>query len=189
GATPINEKSIPEGAEQIFLMSPKISETLKEDLAWATYALLRKTNTISVLILMQDAFCVRGYWNAPKHISKEQVIGWFEIQINKIGLSNMKETLYFPQAEDTELWEMLPKGTHSLLVQPVLHTQSLDSSETEKNNGFVLLASSSSYAYSNNDRAWTRAVANKFGVEVGLKPKQQPFCLLQLSFKGKFASG
>lgn len=159
GATPNNEKSIPEGAEQIFIMSQNIPDTLKEDLAWGTYVLLRNTNTISVLIFIQDALCVRGYWNTPKDIPKDQVCDWFEKEINKTGLFDLRETLYFPQAEDTELWEILPRGTRSLLVQPVLHS---NSDKTEMSCGFVLLASNSTYAYSSKDTAWSRAVANKF---------------------------
>lgn len=50
GATPVNQAIIPEGAEQIFVMSQNISDTMKEDLAWATYILLRNTSTISVVI-------------------------------------------------------------------------------------------------------------------------------------------
>ncbi|XP_027091372.1 protein COFACTOR ASSEMBLY OF COMPLEX C SUBUNIT B CCB2, chloroplastic-like isoform X2 [Coffea arabica] len=163
GATPNNEKSIPEGAEPIFLMSQNIPDTLKEDLAWGTYVLLRNTNTISVLIFIQDALCVRGYWNTPKDIPKDQVHDWFEKEINKTGLFDLRETLYFPQAE--ELWEILPRGTRSFLIQPVLHTQDSSSDKTEMSDGFVLLASSSTYAYSSKDRAWIRAVANKFRVD------------------------
>lgn len=49
GATPTDQKRFPEGAEQIFAMSRGISDNLKEDLAWATYVLLRNTNSISVV--------------------------------------------------------------------------------------------------------------------------------------------
>lgn len=162
GATAFTEKVIPEDAEQIFSMSKDISDILKENLAWGTYVLLRNTNTISVLISIQDAKCVRGYWSTPKDLSEDQLEYWFEKQIQQIGLSNLKETLYFPQATDSELWEMLPKGTRSLLVQPVTQAQSSSSSGSDKSEGFVLLASTSSYAYSNKDRAWIGAVANKF---------------------------
>lgn len=49
GATLVEQKSIPENAEQIFVMSHTISDTMKEDLAWATYVLLRNTNATSVV--------------------------------------------------------------------------------------------------------------------------------------------
>lgn len=57
---------------------------------------------------------------------------------------------------------MLPKGTRSLLVQPVKQAQSSASNTSNKSEGFLLVASTSSYAYSNKDRAWIGAVANKF---------------------------
>lgn len=49
GATPTDQKSVPEGADQIFAMSKDITNNLKEDLAWGTYVLLRNTNSISVV--------------------------------------------------------------------------------------------------------------------------------------------
>jgi hypothetical protein len=58
---------------------------------------------------------------------------------------------------------MLPKGTRSLLVQPVLQVPNLGANQMEKIEGFVLLASGMSYAYSDKDRAWIGALANKFG--------------------------
>ncbi|KAI3665642.1 hypothetical protein L6452_44271 [Arctium lappa] len=48
------QASIPKGVEQIFAMSPNISDTVKEDLAWGSYTLLRNTNSICVLISIQD---------------------------------------------------------------------------------------------------------------------------------------
>lgn len=59
---------------------------------------------------------------------------------------------------DSELWKMLPNGTRSVLVQPVKQS----GNKMEKIGGFILLASSLSYAFSDKDRAWIRALANKF---------------------------
>ncbi|KAA8533770.1 hypothetical protein F0562_031287 [Nyssa sinensis] len=97
GATSMDQTILPEGAKQIFIMSQNISDTLREDLAWGTYILLRNTNTTSVLISIRDALCVRGYWNIPENGSKAHVLDRFEEQIKWIGLSDLKDTLYFPQ--------------------------------------------------------------------------------------------
>ncbi|KAL0371660.1 UNVERIFIED_CONTAM: protein COFACTOR ASSEMBLY OF COMPLEX C SUBUNIT B CCB2, chloroplastic [Sesamum calycinum] len=137
GASPRDQKSLPEGAEQIFIMSQDIADNMKEDLAWGTYVLLRNTNSISVLISVQDALCVRGYWNTPKDLSKENTPDWFGKQIKKIGFSNLKDTMYFQQAADSELKEMVIEGTRSLLVQPIMRAPSLSSSQTKKSKGFV----------------------------------------------------
>ncbi|XP_062153578.1 protein COFACTOR ASSEMBLY OF COMPLEX C SUBUNIT B CCB2, chloroplastic isoform X2 [Alnus glutinosa] len=163
GASPADQATIPEGTEQIFVMSQNISDTQKEDLAWATYILLRNTNTIAALISIQGELCARGYWNIPEKVSKANILDWFEGQIERIGLKNLKDTLYFPQSSDSVLWEMLPKGTRSLLVQPVLQVPKPGAIQMEKIEGFVLLASSMSYAYSDKDKAWIGALANKFG--------------------------
>ncbi|KAF3641209.1 putative 4-hydroxy-tetrahydrodipicolinate reductase 3, chloroplastic-like isoform X1 [Capsicum annuum] len=162
GSVLVEERSLPEDAEQAFVISENISDTLREDLAWGTYALLRNTSTISVLFSLQDTICARGYWRTPKDVLKSQLCDWFEKQIQQSGLSDLKETLYFPQVSDSELWEMLPKGTRSLLVQPVLQSETSDSNQKWKNDGFVLVASNNSYAYNNRDRAWVGAVAKKF---------------------------
>ncbi|XP_073159428.1 protein COFACTOR ASSEMBLY OF COMPLEX C SUBUNIT B CCB2, chloroplastic [Henckelia pumila] len=162
GATPIDQKNIIEGVEQIFLMSPNMADTRKEDLAWGTYVLLRNTNSISVLISVQNELCVRGYWNVPKDLSKENASGWFEKQIEKIGFSNLKGPLYFQQATDSALMGMVPEGVRSLLVQPILQNPNSSSEDAEKSSGFVLLASSIDYAYGDKDKAWIAAIANKF---------------------------
>ncbi|XAR66205.1 hypothetical protein NMG60_11012334 [Bertholletia excelsa] len=162
GATPVDQATIPESAEQIFLMSQNITDNAKEDLAWCTYVLLRNTNTISVLISFQDALCVRGYWNIPRDISPADALDWFKKQIQQIGLADINDTLYFPQASDSEFWEMLPKGTCSLLVQPMGQPQKGRANQVEKTEGFLMLASSISYAYSDKDKAWIAAIANIF---------------------------
>ncbi|KAI7738128.1 hypothetical protein M8C21_014537 [Ambrosia artemisiifolia] len=163
GANPVVQASIPEGAEQIFAMSPDISDTIREDLAWGSYTLLRNTNSISVLISVHDVLCVRGYWNTPKSmdLSKDRAVEWFKEQMQRAGLVNLTDTLYFPQRSDSELWEMLPKGTCSILVLPVIKNRDEDGSSKGKSAGFVLLASSINYAYSNKDRAWIAAIAKK----------------------------
>lgn len=135
---------------------------------------------------------MRGYWNIPDDVSKTNVLGWFEKQIESIGLSDLKETLYLSEIEgsynlmssalflnmiaftwnsmkcfivsvsDSGLWEMLPQGTRSLLVQPIVQVLPSSDNEVQKSEGFVLLASSMRYAYSDKDKAWIGALANKF---------------------------
>ncbi|MCL7031849.1 hypothetical protein MKW94_009348 [Papaver nudicaule] len=162
GAAPVERPPLPEGSKQIFAMSESLSDREKEDLAWGTFVLLKNTNTVSVLISVQGALCVRGYWNSPESASKPQILEWLESQIQQIGLSDLKEPLYFPQGADSSVWEMLPEGTRSLLVQPVPGDPNSTDETTKKIGGFILLASSMSYAYNDRDRAWIGAVANKF---------------------------
>ncbi|KAJ0968839.1 hypothetical protein J5N97_021716 [Dioscorea zingiberensis] len=162
GENPVDRASLPEGNRQIFVLSENLPEFFKEDLAWGSYVLLRNTNTMSVLIIVEDALCIRGYWNTPEDFSKTQIIDQFEEQIKQIGFLDLKEMVYFPQSPDSQLQNMLPKGTLSLLVQPVLGAFDHISDSNTKNKGIILLASSASYAYSDRDRAWIRAVASKF---------------------------
>uniref|UniRef100_A0A9I9CQA5 Protein COFACTOR ASSEMBLY OF COMPLEX C SUBUNIT B CCB2, chloroplastic n=1 Tax=Cucumis melo TaxID=3656 RepID=A0A9I9CQA5_CUCME len=107
GAVPSGEATLPEGTEQIFLLSQIVSDNLKEDIAWATYILLRNTNSISVT---QGALCVRGYWNSPNDISSADLLAWFEEQLQSIGLSALKDAVYFPQI--SEVYFLFSPGAH-----------------------------------------------------------------------------
>ncbi|BAU02403.1 hypothetical protein VIGAN_11192500 [Vigna angularis var. angularis] len=162
GAQPVDEKTIPEGTEQIFVMSTEVGNGLKEDLAWASYVLLRNTNAIAMLILIQGEICARGYWNIPDDTSKEILPDWFKKKIEKAGLYDLKDTLYFPQDADSEFQDLVPMGTRCLLIQPVLHVSNENDVGLQKPGGFILLASTTRYAFSNKDKAWIAAVANKF---------------------------
>lgn len=160
GANPVDRTILPEGNKQIFVMPEDLSNTQKEDLAWGSYVLLRNTNTMSVLISVQDALCVRGYWIIREDASKADILDWFREQIQQIGFSDLKDTLYFPQGSEYQAWEILPKGALSFLVQPLLGSLDPTAGGT-KLEGFILLVSNVSNAYSEKDRAWIRAIAKK----------------------------
>ncbi|CAI0546984.1 unnamed protein product [Linum tenue] len=129
------------------------------------------------LISIQGELCVRGYWNVPydNGTAKAPILDWFQRQIENIGLGDLKDVLYFPQVPGSELWEMLPNGTRSLLVVPVLQSRDGSGIEMIKNRGFVILASNMEYAYTEKDRAWIRAIANKFRVQLTVCPRLERF--------------
>ncbi|KAE9621020.1 putative cofactor assembly of complex C subunit B, CCB2/CCB4 [Lupinus albus] len=161
GAQPVDQTTLPEGTEQIFVMSSGIVDGLKEDLAWSSYILLCNTNAIAALISIQGDICTRGYWNVPDNSSKEILLAWFEKKIVDAALFDLKDTLYFPQDADSEFQDLVPKGTHSLLVQPMLQISTQSTTDLQKPAGFILLASTVRYAFSIKDRAWIAAVADK----------------------------
>ncbi|XP_020572856.1 protein COFACTOR ASSEMBLY OF COMPLEX C SUBUNIT B CCB2, chloroplastic isoform X2 [Phalaenopsis equestris] len=162
GENPVDRSNLPDGNKQIFIMSENLLDSQREDFAWASYVLLRNTNSMSVLIAVRDAACVRGYWNMPEGISKAQMVKWLLTKFEEVGLLDLKDTLYFPERPDSELQPMLPRGTLSLLLQPVLSESSALVDTRTNIEGFVLLASNANYAYSEKDRAWIRAISNKF---------------------------
>lgn len=45
----MEKRSLPEEGEQVFVISSSIGDSLKEDLAWSTYVLLRNTSTVAVV--------------------------------------------------------------------------------------------------------------------------------------------
>ncbi|KAK2421371.1 protein COFACTOR ASSEMBLY OF COMPLEX C SUBUNIT B CCB2, chloroplastic [Trifolium repens] len=161
GAQPVDQATLPDGTQQIFVMSTDIADGLKEDLAWTSYILLRNTNAIAALIFIQGEICARGYWNVIDDSSKEILLGQFRNKIENAGLNDLKDTLYFPQDADSEFKDLVPKGTRSLLVQPILQVSIESATDSQKPVGFILLVSTVRYAFSIKDRAWIAAVANK----------------------------
>ncbi|CAN6288994.1 unnamed protein product [Urochloa humidicola] len=161
GADTASRVPLPEGSRQVFVMSENLSAAQKEDMAWASYVLLRNTNTTSVLIAIGDMLCVRGYWDPPADTSKYAMIEWFKNQTQKVGLADLRDVLYFPNSSDSQLVKILPDGVLSVLAQPVFRTPDLANGET-KTEGVILLASNVDYAYTEKDRVWIRTIANKF---------------------------
>lgn len=49
GAQPVDQTTLPDGTQQIFVMSTDKVDGLKEDLAWTSYILLRNTNAIAAV--------------------------------------------------------------------------------------------------------------------------------------------
>ncbi|XP_051193429.1 protein COFACTOR ASSEMBLY OF COMPLEX C SUBUNIT B CCB2, chloroplastic [Lolium perenne] len=161
GAGAAGRVPLPEGSRQVFVIPDDLSAAQKEDMAWATYVLLQNTNTTSVLIAVGDVLCIRGYWDPPADIPKNDMIEWFKGQMEQAGLVNLSSALYLPSFSDTQLGKILPQGILSVLAQPIVSNANPASGET-KAEGVILLASNASYAYSEKDRVWIRAVANKF---------------------------
>ncbi|XP_026381686.1 protein COFACTOR ASSEMBLY OF COMPLEX C SUBUNIT B CCB2, chloroplastic-like isoform X1 [Papaver somniferum] len=95
------------------------------------------------------------------------------------------EKFHFPQGADSAICQMLPEGTHSLLVQPVSGDPNSTANETTKKIvGFILLASCMSYAYNDTDRAWTSAVADKFKAVLSLACLFKSFITPGLLYRG-----
>lgn len=72
--------------------------------------------------------------------------------------------------EGSVLEKVIPEETGSILIQPFYITKPQD--EGKKNNlGFVLVASSISYAYDGKDMLWIKAIANKLkGETINIDP-------------------
>ncbi|KAL6641333.1 hypothetical protein ACP70R_019514 [Stipagrostis hirtigluma subsp. patula] len=161
GADAARRVPLPEGSRQVFVMSENLSAAQKEDMAWASYVLLRNTNTTSVLIAVGNMLCVRGYWDPPADTSKYATIEWFRSQMQQVGLVDLRDALYFSNISDSQLGKILPDGVLSVLAQPVLNSPA-PATGAVKTEGVILLASNANYAYNEKDRVWIRTVANKF---------------------------
>lgn len=49
------------------------------------------------LIRVNNALCIRGYWNTPEDVSRVAMIELFKSQIQQSGLLDLKDALYFPK--------------------------------------------------------------------------------------------
>lgn len=159
-SVPMQQK-LPAHYRQVFLMSENLSDVDREDLAWGSYALLRNTVSMSLLIYDTEVLCVRGCWDVPAEASKRDIFTLLEDGIELLSLSKVMTTLYFPNNADRQGWEMVPKGAASLLVQP-FNSRTTSNANVMHSGGFILLLSSMPQAYGEKERAWIAAFAKKF---------------------------
>lgn len=82
------------------------------------------------------------------------------------GYCNTSAMIYYQEIysdnADSLLWEVLPKGSVSVLIQPILQNVKTNSGPANEVLGLVVLVSNVRYAYKESDRAWIRAIAEKF---------------------------
>lgn len=57
----MDQTTLPDGTQQIFVMSTDIVDGLKEDLAWASYILLRNSNAIAAVCGIDLSLLVIGH--------------------------------------------------------------------------------------------------------------------------------
>ncbi|KAM0907338.1 hypothetical protein ACQ4PT_016191 [Festuca glaucescens] len=111
GAGAASRVPLPEGSRQVFVIPDDLSAAQKEDMAWATYVLLQNTNTTSVLIAVGDVLCIRGYWDPPADIPKNDMIEWFKSQMEQAGLVNLSSALYLPSFSGEAWFELDQDGS------------------------------------------------------------------------------
>lgn len=73
---------------------------------------------------------MRGYWNAPKDLSKENVVNWFSKQTQRMGFSNLKDALYFQQDAGINLVFLLVQIKNVLMIAFVCATNCIIFMET-----------------------------------------------------------
>ncbi|GLJ44343.1 hypothetical protein SUGI_0928680 [Cryptomeria japonica] len=160
GTNVARQTILPVNCREVFLIAECLSDVDKEDLAWGSYALLRNTLSMSLLIYHSEPLCARGCWDMPAEASKDDIFTMLEHEIDQLGLSHVTETLYFPNYVDRQGLGRVTKGAASLLVQP-FNWRVSSNDNTVHSGGFILLFSSVPQAYGDKDRAWVAALANK----------------------------
>ena len=153
-----------EGAAQVFKLSPSASDVLRNELAWASFTLIRFTNASAVVVADQgETLMCRGSLGA------KDVQGVRESQM----LENVSKAMQGIAARATQTDQVLscedrgdidragfgasslvPRGMRSLLLVPVGET------------GQMLLMSEQERAFSQKERRWIESVAEKLGANL-----------------------
>eukprot|EP00884_Botryococcus_braunii_P011050 jgi/Botrbrau1/19947/Bobra.0059s0064.1 len=140
--------SVPQGSQLSFLLLPGLPESLKQELAWASYALLLNTNTVGLLVYARGRVVVArgllGAAAAPTASPEAALLSLQQALQSSAGqgqlldavLSGTKDNLYLPNQASmrqeaqrdlrnqpsslsSDLWGWCPDAAGSLLVQAI----------------------------------------------------------------------
>eukprot|EP00803_Ostreobium_quekettii_P011556 evm.model.scf_418.15 EVM.evm.TU.scf_418.15 scf_418:74193-77266(+) len=160
------------GTSQAFLLETSIDEQMKQELAWASFALLRNTNSCTVLIWHNGrALVARGALpsKALTEESPEQQLGAITEEIanavkGSTTLSRVVDGTLGPQylpdngamaSVDAQHWGFVGSGIQSVLLQR------LESIHGAPVNGMLMVMSDEPRSLSQRDRTWAAMVAEK----------------------------
>lgn len=147
-------------SRQIFVLANNLLELQKEDLAWASYALLKNTKTTSLSIWCSELVCARGFWDIPME-AEGNILDWLEDSFNETMLFECETPIYLPNKADDRAWKVVPKGAKCLLVQPFKESSSTRIIDHEARKGSIILLSNVPNAFNEKDRTWVALLAKK----------------------------
>eukprot|EP00897_Mesotaenium_endlicherianum_P005183 jgi/Mesen1/4693/ME000241S03737 len=179
------------GGAQIFAIAEDLSEVQRQEIAWASYALLRNTPTSSMVAVRLasvaqmlwtggEVLCARGRWQLPESTGgavedaqRRALLSMLSAQTGRAveqsaalqGLVRGPQgvdSLYIPTSAGLGDWELLPCEKSSMVVHSFDLSQGND-------RGLLVLVSGASRAYSAKDRTWVSAMAEKLAS--ALKPE------------------
>jgi len=158
-----------QGGTQVFGITEGLSDEHRQELAWATFALLRNTNACSVLVVKAGKiWCARG--SVPTLAAtgdpQEVLDGLSEAVKDASAACDELAAVQHPGAKPLYLadgrqlsglsgsgWAFVPSGVKSVLVLPC--------TAAGAEGGMLILLGSEARAFSTRERAWAGAVANK----------------------------
>ncbi|KAK9809926.1 hypothetical protein WJX72_001835 [[Myrmecia] bisecta] len=181
GRTAANSKSA--GANNIFAISQGVNEQLKQELAWASYALLRNTNTSGLLIYHAGTLLMaRGAMGpaAASDASSSQAgpsLAALAMEVQRATeqsadiaavLEGRASSFYLPDQGSlikggAAQWHFVPRAAQSLLVQRM---EPGSASWGRQSAGLLLLMAERPRAWSARERAWAAAIARKLSLQV-----------------------
>ncbi|BBN17886.1 hypothetical protein MPTK1_7g17720 [Marchantia polymorpha subsp. ruderalis] len=149
--------------KQLFALADGLSDSRRQELAWASYTLLRNTDSTACLIWHSGrVVCVRGFWEIPDVDdlkSKSSALAWLDSKLLSNRFAELQEPLYKPNNADVRGLEIIPRGSACLLLQPF--PNSTNTEWKGAGQGFLLVTSKTPQAYRRKDRLWIEAIAKK----------------------------
>ncbi|KAL4423674.1 hypothetical protein ABPG75_000975 [Micractinium tetrahymenae] len=179
------------GATSVFALQPGLADGTKQDLAWASYALLRNTNICGLAACWEGRpVLARGLLAVPGgaasggkgEAAAAAVLGALGGEAWQAAVAAAAGgQLYCPDRGAMEkagaaAWPGVPEGAESLLAQPLLPFDDADSSGIGSSSGgaaprgVLLLLSERPRALSSKERAWAAAVAAKLHAALSQAP-------------------
>ncbi|KAG6549458.1 hypothetical protein Mapa_008993 [Marchantia paleacea] len=149
--------------KKVFALADGLSDSRRQELAWASYTLLRNSDSTACLIWYSGrVVCVRGLWEIPDVDdleSKSSALAWLNNKLKSNRFAELKEPLYKPNNADGQGLEIIPRGSACLLLQPFPDYTNTESKGAGQ--GFLLVTSKTPQAYRRKDRLWIEAIAKK----------------------------
>eukprot|EP01025_Chloroclados_australasicus_P010890 TRINITY_DN1460_c0_g4_i1.p1 TRINITY_DN1460_c0_g4~~TRINITY_DN1460_c0_g4_i1.p1 ORF type:complete len:324 (+),score=22.43 TRINITY_DN1460_c0_g4_i1:75-974(+) len=146
-----------QGAVNAFAIDESLTDKQKQELAWASFALLKNTNSCTVYILGKDSqiLLARGaVSDVAANLSGQQILN----KLNQISQNRRKYQLQQQlctqdKASTQSSWiantKLLAAGILSVVVEPI------------PNGGCLIVLSERARAFQERDRKWVQSIASK----------------------------
>lgn len=174
GRQAVNTEGIAGATNAFLLDSAKLTEKAKQELAWASFALLKNTNSCSIIVQSSDRTLmargqlgkevltlVAGQTDALDNLSSAMVeMCWKSPELANV-LSGKADQLWLPNRSSinsagVSACKAIPSGVESMLAQHIPSSQG-----TTGPGGILLLMSERPKALSDRERTWAAAMAKK----------------------------
>jgi len=165
------DEALVAGSAQVFALKENLDESARQELAWATFVLLRNSNARGALIVKGGrVWCVRGCLRVAAVGDEKAVLAELDQSVASASSasrqlaalqSNQPQPFYLEDEKQlleagASTWGFVPPGVKAILALPL--------AGGADNAGMLLLMGSRPRAFSQGERRWAAELANKLNV-------------------------